>query len=173
MLSSTYENLIFTGKFNAELTEVHVNDFLQLYDLDNLIKEPTCFKNPTNPSCIDLILTNRPRSFQNSTVIGTGLSDFHRMTLTVMKMYFEKPKPHIVTYRDYRNFSRDAFQSDILNCIGNVSINEYKSFHNFILETLDKHTATKKRYVTANQASQGRRHRGGQGGTCPPTFLQR
>ena len=41
--------------------------------------EKICFKNPNNPSCIDLIVTNRPKSFQNSMVIETGLSGFHKM----------------------------------------------------------------------------------------------
>ena len=31
-----------------------------------LIKVPTCFKHPMNPSCIDVVLSNRARSFQNS-----------------------------------------------------------------------------------------------------------
>ena len=47
--------------------------------------KPTCFKNPDNPSRIDLILTNRSISFQNSGVIETGLSDFHKLVVTVMK----------------------------------------------------------------------------------------
>ena len=37
-------------------------------NLTSLIKEPTCYKNPDNPSCIDLILTNKPFSFQNKNV---------------------------------------------------------------------------------------------------------
>ena len=45
-------------------------------NLYSLIKQPTCFKNPENPSCIDLILTNKPNSFQTKCVIETGLSDF-------------------------------------------------------------------------------------------------
>ena len=40
------------------------------------------YKNPENPSSNDLILTNNLRSFQNSCVIETGLSDFHRMVVT-------------------------------------------------------------------------------------------
>ena len=36
----------------------------------NLIKEPTCFKNPENPTLIDLIdLTNKPLSFKNTYMI--------------------------------------------------------------------------------------------------------
>ena len=55
--------------------------FSESYTLSSLIKEPTCYKNPQNPSCIDLILTNSPYSFQSSCVIETGLSDFQMMTV--------------------------------------------------------------------------------------------
>ena len=33
--------------------------FGEINKLRNLIKEPTCFKNPENPACIDLILTSK------------------------------------------------------------------------------------------------------------------
>ena len=48
--------------------------FAEIYKLRNLVKEPTCFKNPQNPACIDLILTNKLLSFKNTYVIETGLS---------------------------------------------------------------------------------------------------
>ena len=67
------------------------------YNLKSLVKQKTCFKNPDNPSCIGLILINSPRSFQDSCVFETGLSDFHKLTTTVLKQYFPKPKPKIVT----------------------------------------------------------------------------
>ena len=60
----------------------------------NLIKEPTCFKNPENPTLIDLIdLTNKPLSFKNTYMIEDGLSDFPKMIVAVMKMHFPKMKP--------------------------------------------------------------------------------
>ena len=69
------------------------------------MKQPTCFKNPENPSCIDLFLTNRPRSFCSSYIIETGLSDFHMMIVPVMKMHYRKLPPKIINYRDYKKFS--------------------------------------------------------------------
>ena len=65
-----------------------MKDFCETYNLKNLIKEPTCYKNAQNPTSIDLILTNRIHSFQHSDVIETGLSDFHKMTVTVPKTNF-------------------------------------------------------------------------------------
>ena len=35
-----------------------MSEFCQTYNLYNLITEPTCYKNPNNPSSIDMILTN-------------------------------------------------------------------------------------------------------------------
>ena len=36
------------------------------------------------------ILTNRNRSLQNFCVIDTGLSDFHKMTVTILRSYLNK-----------------------------------------------------------------------------------
>ena len=86
-----------------------------IYSCKNLIKDNTCFKNLLKPSCIDLIITNRPKSFQNSVTVETGLSDFHKMTLTVMKVFYKKQKTNIVTYRNYKHFSNEAFMLDVKN----------------------------------------------------------
>ena len=72
---SKYENVVFLGNFNAGIEENTMKSFCESYNLTNLIKQPTCLKNPEKPSCIDLILTNRPKSFQTTCVIETGLPD--------------------------------------------------------------------------------------------------
>ena len=84
--SSKYDHLILLGDLNSEPTESAVRDFCEIYSCKNLIKHNTYFKNPSKPSCIDLIITNRPKSFQNS------VSDFHKMTLTVIKVFHKKQK---------------------------------------------------------------------------------
>ena len=64
-----------------------LDTFCKSYSFNSLIKQPTCFKNPENPSCIDLNLTNKPRSFQTKCVIETRLPDFHRMTIFVLILF--------------------------------------------------------------------------------------
>ena len=73
-----YENFILLGDFNSEMHEDAMNVFCATHNLKNLVKQPTCFKNADNPSCIDLILSNEPSYFQMTTVIKTGISDFHK-----------------------------------------------------------------------------------------------
>ena len=87
--------------FNVSPEDSHMETFCESYGSKNLIKVPTCHKNLPNPSCIDLILKNSPLSFQSSGVIETGLSDFHKMIVTVTKTTFQKLDPKIIYYRDY------------------------------------------------------------------------
>ena len=63
----------------------------------------------------DLILTNKRFSFQNSCVAETGLSEFHRMILTVTKMTFQKLKPGVINYRDYKHFNNESFRDNLLS----------------------------------------------------------
>ena len=98
---SKFEHFLLQGDFNYEIHEPSISNFCETYNLKNIINEPTCYKNIMNPSTIDLILTNKSRSFQNSTTIDTGLSDHHKMTVTVMKQYFPKQTPVLIKYRNF------------------------------------------------------------------------
>ena len=96
-----------------------MNEFCGIYYLRNLVNEPTCFKNPNNPSNIDLILTNKPRSFQNTSAIETGLSDFHKFTVAVLETNFAKLPPKILYYRNYNYFNNEHFRKDLVDNLGN------------------------------------------------------
>ena len=96
--SPNYEKIIMFGDFSVEIYENHMKSFCENYSLTNFIKQPTCYKNPTNRTCIDLFLTNVPRSFQSTCVVKIGLSDFHLMCMTVMRKFFEKFQPNIISY---------------------------------------------------------------------------
>ena len=87
---------------NAVLSDNFVDNFCGCYSLKNLIKKPTCFKNPDNLKCIGLILTSRQKLFQNFNIIETGLSDFNKLTVTVLKSYFKKLKPNELIYCDFK-----------------------------------------------------------------------
>ena len=84
-LVGNYENLLIMGDFNSQMEEEPMTDFCETYNLQNLIKEATFYKNVHNPTLIDLILTNRVNSFQDTFCCETGISDYHKMTITVLK----------------------------------------------------------------------------------------
>ena len=62
-----------------------MESFSENYDLENLIKQPSCYEKPNSPTCIDLVLVNITRRFQNMCVLEMKLYDFHLMTLIGMR----------------------------------------------------------------------------------------
>ena len=112
--STRYEKFLILGDFNVRVEEQYRKAFSGNYNLTSLIKQPTCYKNPNNPTCIDVILSNTPRSFQSTCDIETGVSDFHLMTLTVIKESFRKCHPRLTNYRSYKNFSNKVFRECLL-----------------------------------------------------------
>ena len=61
-----YDNFLDIGDLNSEISEMVMSEFYDTYNLQNLVKDPTCYKNPSKPTCIDLILTNFPKTFQHN-----------------------------------------------------------------------------------------------------------
>ena len=150
-----YDNILVLGDLNSESSEPYLNDFCDAFNLKNLVKSPTCFKNPDNPSCIDLFLTNRPKSFHGTRTLETGLSDFHKMVITILKLHYKKQKPKIIQYRKYKNFSNDSFKSDLNNELLNYNLKniEYSTFHKICLKVLNKHAPIKQKYIRANNSN--------------------
>ena len=108
--SKTYENIIVTGDFNSEISEHDLASFFTFYNFKSLINKRTCYKIPDNSSCIDLILTNCLIYFQNSSTFETGLSDFHKLILTLFKSEIPEQQPNMTPYRNYKRFDRETFE---------------------------------------------------------------
>ena len=53
------------------------------------------------------MLTNRQDSFKNSRTIETGLSDHHKLIISVLTAYFKKKEPVKINYRSYKNFDQN------------------------------------------------------------------
>ena len=128
LYTQKYDKILLVGDFNAEENELILSNFMQLYDLRNLVKENTCFKSVENPSCVDLFLTNSSRAFQNTSAISTGISDVHKMIITVLKTKFKKAKSTEIIYRTFRNFDKRIFTNDLKNCLVKASLSLKVSF---------------------------------------------
>ena len=108
----SYENTVILGDFNMQPTNQILKTFLEDNSFVNLIKSNTCFKSKPG-SCIDLILTNKPKSFQNSGVMETGVSDHHALIFSFLKTTFTKMPPNKLQYRNYKKFEVHSFLQDV------------------------------------------------------------
>ena len=80
--------------------------------------------------------------------MATGLSDFHKMSITVLKTAFQKAQPKILHYRDRRNFNVHTFRGDLKAELDDIS--NYSDFEEKFIKVLDKHAPVKKKVVRAN-----------------------
>ena len=147
---SQYERFLCIGDFNSEITEFAMKNICDIYRLKNLVNVPTCYKNPLKPSCIDLFLTNCSRSFQDTQVIETGLSDFHKMNITVLKMFFSKQKHDTVFFRNYKKFDNSVFREALNRELLKYDLNniEYDTFQEIIVSLLNVYAPLKKKYLS-------------------------
>ena len=81
--SRKYENTLLIGDLNVESNEANLKTFCNQYKLRSLNKESTCFKTINKPSCIDLFLTKNSKCFEDCLTLETGLSDFHKLIVTL------------------------------------------------------------------------------------------
>ena len=137
--------------YNAEITNASMQEFCESYFLENMVKKPTCFKNPAKPTCIDLIITNKPGMFQNAKTYETSLSDFHKLVVSIMKFSYKKRRPCMIKYRDCKNFSNQHFKIFFNENFANNAELNYNSFEEIVLNLLSSQAPFKKRMVRANQ----------------------
>ena len=147
-----YEKILLVGDFNAKIGEAVFDHFLDQYDLKAVNKEPTCYKNVNNPSRIDFILTNNPKSFYNTKTIPIGLSDYHQLVLSIFKTTFVKAAPKEMIYRDFKNFDQNVFDEEVSGNFFKENIKSYKTFEENFLQALNKFAPLKKKVLRANHA---------------------
>ena len=82
----------------------------------------------------------------------TGLSDFDKMVVTVLKTTFLKSKPRVITYRDYRSFDHDKCKADLKNFLRVRNVSSYLVFQEIFLHALRRHTPIKQKLKRVNHA---------------------
>ena len=113
-----YDNILLARDLNIDELKTgsdssnHLSDAMTVFNLTNLIKKPTCFKSQDG-TLIDLMLTNRPRNFLKSQNFEIGLSDCHKLVVSILRASSKKLPRKIITYRDQKCFNQDHFLRDL------------------------------------------------------------
>ena len=139
--------------FNAEIHNQHyLESFLYQHELKSLVKESTCFKSISNSSCIDLNLTNNALSFQSTKIVSTGLSEFHKLVLTVLKTSIVKNKLREIQYRNCKYFDSRKFNRDLKEEFSREYVDSCSKFDEILFRVLGRHAPLKKKMLRANHA---------------------
>ena len=156
---SKYDYIAILGDLNIDkdgLTDRHgfLSNICDIFDLENLIKEKTCFKK-LGGSSIDVFLTNHKHCFQGTKVIETGLSDHHCLIISSLKARFQKIPPKKLVYRDKKNFNEESYLNDLKQLDFDSicsSDNAYSSLSNKVSEIINKHAPLKTKILRGNNA---------------------
>ena len=140
---SYYDKILLTGDFNAEIHDHYLESFLHQHELKSLVR--TYFKSILNPSCINLFLTNNKHSFQSTKTESTGLSDFHKLVLTVLKTSIVKNKPREIQYRNYKYFDSRKFNRDLKEEFPREYVDLCSKFDEIFLRVLNRRAPLKKK----------------------------
>ena len=149
----TFDNIINID--NGEERALGMNklsEFCDIFSLKNLIRGDTCVTANSSLS-IDVILTNRKRSFKNSSTVA-----FHKMVLTTMRANYERLKPIQIQYRSYKYFREDIFLRDLgmmpfHKCRGITNkCAAYDLLKQMFLTVVDRHAPLKKKLIRGTQA---------------------
>ena len=103
------------------------------------------------------MLTNRPRSFHHTSLIETGMSDCHKLILSLLRAFFKRIPAKAIEYRNYNKFSPDTFLHELdqeLNkgIICNSQDKQYDLFSDIFRTILDHHAPLKTKIIRGNQA---------------------
>jgi len=154
-----YKNILFIGDLNIDLKipnhdkKHFLEDLCDAYDLTNMVKGKTCFMS-SDGSSIDVMLTNKPRSFFKTYTIETGLSDHHKLILTFLRSHYSnKLKAKKIIYRDVKNINYEHFENDIASIHYDEMhrfSDSYTGFSTLFKSIVDRHAPIKTKIVRGN-----------------------
>ena len=147
-----YENIILLGDFNADESVSKMKLFSTECNLKNLIKEPTCFKSQTAPTCIDHIWVSDSKRFHHTNVLDFDYSDFHKLTVTFLNVSLPKKEPRTINYRCYKNFNEATFKNELNDIITANPAPDFETFDAEIKTLINKHVPLKTKIVRSNNA---------------------
>ena len=98
-------------------------------------------------------MKNYLERFRSSSVYETSLSEFHELTLTVLRVFHVTDTPKIIQYRDFSHFYNVSFRAGLLQefLLENVQPGEFEKIKYISLKLFNIHAPVKEKHVRCNQ----------------------
>ena len=109
-----YDNIFIAGDLNTDTgdkakdTNNYLCDFIYIFSLNDPIKVRTCYKSVSG-TILDIIHTNKTKSFQKTSTAITSTSDCHKMIVTCRKTHFQKLPQKKNVYRGHKTLIKTPF----------------------------------------------------------------
>ena len=160
--SKFIENYMVIGDLNYDILTPDksqvLDDLCDIFDLANIVKNPTCFMKGYEPSLVDVILTNKNNICFKTLNFNTGVSDCHHMISTFIKGNTPNCVNSKIQYRSFKDFDVNKYISDLDNtvylhdsseCVDDINT-VYNDFETKVSQVIDHHAPIKYRYPRKN-----------------------
>ena len=109
------KSVIIIGHLNVDFLKesMPLAEFLDVYGMQNIVQGPTCFKSTSNPTSVDVIITDSWRRISKCINISNGISDFHSIVCAATKMHAPQTQPRRIVYWSYKVFTEAGFINDL------------------------------------------------------------
>ena len=143
--------LVILGDFNINYditrSDTQIGDICHLFDMEQLIQEPT--RNTiTSSKIIDLVLTTNRKLHGCSGTINYNISDHYPVYTILHVQNSPKSKPRQFKMRDFKNFNQENFLEDLSNNLHNLIFDEnistsWDNFKSVFTQVCHKHAPLK------------------------------
>ena len=164
-----YDNYMLIGDMNYDLLNERKGktllDLIDIFDLKNLIKEPTCHMKNCTGSLIDVILTNSKNLCMKTLNVANGISDCHNMISTIINNTTPTNEKQKIKYRSFKSVNIESLNADLAKIQPTIPSsvpkeiysNEklvdqvYEKYETDICNVFDQHVPIKEMYVKNNK----------------------
>ena len=165
-LTNLYYHVVIIGDININTIDntspayKQYENFLDIFNLQNLIKTETCFtkrKQSQSSTSLDVFLTNNIRNFFHTHTIETGTSDCHVLIGSFLRATYHRYDPIQIEYRNYKQLYQ--YYDQFLSEIKNIKISEnvisdlnkhFDDYTNSFQTILNKFAPLKKKTIRGN-----------------------
>ena len=151
----TYLNINTLIQTNSNNTANHLTDFCDLFAISNLVNVKTCAKSVSGTT-LDIMLTNKPRSFYNTSAVTTGLSDCHKLILSCLTAHFKRLPPKKIIYKDYKMLDEAKFLHDLHQEMIKGSFYQHEEgfavFSSVFRDVVDRYAPLKQKMILGSNA---------------------
>ena len=151
------ENVVILGDYNCDfMVDNPLKDVCETFDLQNLVNDPTCFKNQKG-SLVDLCLVSNPSRFKKALNLNCWLSDWHNFICVTTKLFAPHQKPSVIMYRSFKNFIDDYFICDLYHLLESLNFDKsdgintcFQTFIDCLNDIVNFHAPLKTKTIRKN-----------------------
>ena len=121
-----------------------------IFDMNNIVEDPTCFTSNNKPSLVDVILVNNTSFIGKTFNFNCGLSDVHNLIGFQLNIDIPSSKPKWRNYRSFKNFDFVNFNVELGSRLSQIDfsddrniIERYEDFTNTVTSVTDKYAPQK------------------------------